>query len=128
MTRQIIILLAAVVFISPLMAQDGLFNKNYELARKLYEKDIIELVLNKNNITQKEADAFLLAVYYKCSFKDISKDVMIKTIKIFSPDNHINLEDQVKIESQFYKIISQVDQLMHTKDYSYLSELVNLPF
>ena len=128
MTRHIIIFLAAVFFINPLMAQDGLFNKNYELAHKLYEKDIIELVLNKDNISQKEADAFLLAIYYKCSFQDISKDEMMKTIKIFSPDSKISSENQVKIESQFYKIINQVDQLMHTKDYSYLSELVNLPF
>ncbi len=128
MSRRVLIFIVISVLFNPLMAQSGLYSKNYDLAQKLYEKDFIELVLNKDVLTNEEKEAFMLAIYYKCSIQEVSHKEMIKVIEIFSPAGKISSNGQEALETQFYKIINDIDKSMHTKDFSYLSDLVDLPF
>ncbi len=116
-----------VLLMSRLMAQDGVFNKNYQLAKQLFDKGIIEVVINKANLTDDEKAAFLLAEYYKCSQQDVPVWEMEKVIRIYTPGVDIQ-SDTVHIESVYFKIINELDRQMHTKDFSYLAQMAELPF
>jgi len=120
--------LLTLAFIAPSIlgfSQLTLFEKNYQLAKKLYDKDYVSLFLNRQNLNDQQKQAFLLAIYYQCSTQEVNLSEMKKTIALFTgrePE-----EDSIKIETEFFKIINQLDKQMHTKDFSFLSELINLP-
>ena len=128
MTNKVSLLALILILSMNVNAQNTIFDKNYKLAKKLCDQGIIEQVMNKDSVTKQEADAFLLAEYYKCSLGDVSQREMLKTIQIYSPKTNLSQKNEDKIETEFYKIINKLDKLLHTKDYSYLSNLTNLPF
>ncbi len=101
-------------------AQSGLYKTNLEVAKYLYEKDVLSTLLNKPQLSDGEKDALLLAVYYKSSVQDLSLTEMRQVLaKYYSQD--FSQERDSQVEATFSKLMKQTDDLLMQKDFSYLT-------
>jgi len=107
-----------------LYSQSQIFELNYSLAKKLYENDIIEFLLNKKAISEEEKQALFLAVYYKSSTEEIILKEEMKKILILTG---IDVSENQSLETEFYKMINNIDKLIHSKDFTYLEKFVEIP-
>lgn len=107
-----------------LYSQSQVFELNYSLAKKLYENDIIEFLLNKKAISEEEKQALFLAVYYKSSTEEIILKEKMKKILILTG---IDITENQSLETEFYKMINNIDKLIHSKDFTYLEKFVEIP-
>ena len=124
MIRKVLLIYIFVFLGINLYSQSQVFELNYSLAKKLYENDIIELLLNKKAISEEEKQALFLAVYYKSSTEEIILKEEMKKILILTG---IDVSENQSLETEFYKMINNIDKLIHSKDFTYLEKFVEIP-
>ncbi len=127
MKRYILLIVSVYLFLS-LDAQSIDFKKNYSLAQRLYENGIIEKVIAKPQKTDKDLRmALLLAEYYKCSNSEIPDSEMRIVLSLYHNDFSWQKKDLPVVEAEYFKMINDIDRMLHTKDFSYLEKLILIP-
>ncbi len=127
MKKYFLFLVVAFLFFR-LDAQSIDFKKNYSLAQRLYENGIIEKVIAKPEKTDRDLKmALLLAEYYKCSNDEIPDSEMRIVLSIYHNDFSWKEKDLSVVEAEYFKMINDIDHMLHTKDFSYLEKLIIIP-
>ncbi len=102
----------------------SLYNRNIQLAKKLYESNIIGNINEKQNLTQNDKDALILAVYYDFSQKSLTIAQMKEFLSKYESKDYSKQTDE-QVETDFYKLIDTIDNSLYHKDFSYLKTYLN---
>ncbi len=102
----------------------NLYNSNIQLAKKLYENNVIGNLNAKHNLTTNDKTAFILAVYYDFSQNSLTTAQMKEFLSKYNAKDYSKLTDD-QVETEFYKLIKSIDDSLYIKNYSYLKSYLN---
>jgi hypothetical protein len=94
-----------------------LYTKNIEVSQELYQKGIINQLINLPHLNEKQKQALALAEYYKFSVQDIEIPEMKQVLSLYYNLDYSKTPDE-QVETEFAKLIKYYDDQFNKTDFS----------